>query len=198
MRTVCVVTNSTPDRRTAEHSSLTASQRAQRARIAAQARWLREDGSQGTHAAREAFMARFEREVDPDGTMHPDERERRAASARRLYFQRLAFAKSRKAAERRGEPVLPERAQVVYFLRRGGMVKIGTTTDLPRRVKAFQHTLADVVGVVPGGYPVERAWHQRFNHLRVSAAASGGTEWFTAADELLAAIASATAAAGTG
>ena len=40
-------------------------------------------------------MARFEREVDPDGTLSPDERARRAESKRRAYFQRLALKSAR-------------------------------------------------------------------------------------------------------
>ncbi len=41
-------------------------------------------------------MARFEREVDPDGTLEPAERERRAAHARKAYYSALAL-KSAKA-----------------------------------------------------------------------------------------------------
>ena len=53
-----------------------------------------------TKAAREAFMARFEREVDPDGTLSPEERARRAEAARKAYFAQLAH-KSAKARRRR-------------------------------------------------------------------------------------------------
>lgn len=86
------------DRRTAEHSSLTATQRSQRARIAAGARWAKADGHAGTQAARDAFMARFEAEVDPHRVLPPAERTRRADSARRAYFQRMAFNRGRKSA----------------------------------------------------------------------------------------------------
>lgn len=88
----------TPDRRTAEHSSLTASQRTQRARIAARARWSREDGSKGTQPARTAFLERFERQVDPDGLLDPQERARRAESAKREHFQRMAYARHARRA----------------------------------------------------------------------------------------------------
>jgi hypothetical protein len=43
-----------------------------------------------TSAARAAFNAKFEREVDPDGLLAPEERDRRAASARKAYYMRLA------------------------------------------------------------------------------------------------------------
>lgn len=86
------------DRRTAEHSTLTPSQRSQRARIAAHARWAQQDGSKGTQAARSAFLDRFEQQVDPDGTLPPAERARRAESAKREHFTRLAYARHRKSA----------------------------------------------------------------------------------------------------
>lgn len=96
MRSVHSVDNQPPDRRTAEHSDLTASQRSQRARIAALSRWSQEDGGSGTQAARDAFMAKFEMAVDPDGQLDPRERERRAEAARRAHFQRMAFNRHRK------------------------------------------------------------------------------------------------------
>jgi hypothetical protein len=44
-------------------------------------------------------MERFEREVDPGGTLAPEDRARRAESARKAYFLRLALksAKARRA-----------------------------------------------------------------------------------------------------
>ena len=44
-----------------------------------------------------SFMGRFEREVDPDGTLPPSVRARRARAAKAVYFSRLALrsAKSR-------------------------------------------------------------------------------------------------------
>ena len=46
-------------------------------------------------------MARFEREVDPEGTLNPQERQRRAEHKRKAYFQRLALrsARSRRKAK---------------------------------------------------------------------------------------------------
>jgi hypothetical protein len=48
---------------------------------------------------RAAFLARFEREVDPDSTLELAERQRRAAQARSAYFTRLSLqaVKARKA-----------------------------------------------------------------------------------------------------
>lgn len=85
------------DRRTVQHSSLTASERSQRARLAAQSRWAKADRQAGTQAARDAFMARFEDEVDPDRVLSAQERGRRAESARKAHFQRMAFNRRKSA-----------------------------------------------------------------------------------------------------
>jgi len=57
------------------------------------------DSRETSSRGREAFLERFEREVDPDGALPPDERKRRAEHARKSYFLRLA-AKSAQARRR--------------------------------------------------------------------------------------------------
>ena len=60
------------------------------ARIAAEISWARtSDRSARTRPAREAFLKRFEREVDPDGKLPPEERRRRAEHALRAHMLRL-------------------------------------------------------------------------------------------------------------
>lgn len=60
-------------------------------RIAAEVSWSRTaDRSARTQPGREAFLNRFEREVDPNGELPPDERRRRAEHAKRAYMLRLA------------------------------------------------------------------------------------------------------------
>jgi len=84
-------------------SSLTPAQRSLRARMAAHSSWARTpDPAARTAPARQRFLDRFEREVDPDGRLHPKERQRRAASARKAYFSALALksAKARSARSR--------------------------------------------------------------------------------------------------
>jgi hypothetical protein len=54
------------------------------------------DEAEHTAPARAAFLSRFEREVDPEGVLDPEERARRADHAKKAYFLRLALA-SRKA-----------------------------------------------------------------------------------------------------
>ena len=69
-------------------------------RIAAEVSWARTHDRAGrTRPAREMFLKRFEKEVDPAGTLPPEERRQRAERARRAYMLQLAkrSAASRKA-----------------------------------------------------------------------------------------------------
>jgi hypothetical protein len=60
------------------------------ARIAAEISWARtNDRSARTRPAREAFLKRFEKEVDPEGTLPPTERRLRADHALRAYMLQL-------------------------------------------------------------------------------------------------------------
>ena len=76
--------------------ALTPEQRSLRARMGAYAVHSRYDVKELTKPARDAFMARFERAVDPDGVLPEAERLRRAEAAKSLHFQQLAW-KSAKA-----------------------------------------------------------------------------------------------------
>ena len=74
------------------------------AKLAAHERWSRcSDRAAATAAARKAFADRFERQVDPDGVLEPTERARRAQSARKAFFMRLAL-KSAQARRARRSP----------------------------------------------------------------------------------------------
>jgi hypothetical protein len=66
-----------------------------RGRIGAFALHARHDPRETTRHARERFLARFVDEVDPDRSLPEDERLRRATSARKAYFARLALASAR-------------------------------------------------------------------------------------------------------
>jgi hypothetical protein len=57
---------------------MTRVERSLRARIGACSLHAQRDASETTSAARAAFLSRFEREVDPDGELAPEERARRA------------------------------------------------------------------------------------------------------------------------
>ena len=70
------------------------------AKIAANESWAKTTNRTArTAPARQALLAKFESEVDPDRTLPPAERARRATNARKAYFQRLALrsAQARRA-----------------------------------------------------------------------------------------------------
>ncbi len=74
------------------------------ARLAAHESWAKTtDPSARTEPARRALLDRFERQVDPDGVLSPEERARRAGHARKAYFARLAL---RSAQARRKTPAV--------------------------------------------------------------------------------------------
>lgn len=92
----------------------TAKMRSMRGRIGAFESWARTpDRAARTWPARKAAFDRFEREVDPDGMLTPQERAKRAEWARKAHMQRLAL-KSAAARRRRkhicescGQPKAP-------------------------------------------------------------------------------------------
>ncbi|MDX3662381.1 hypothetical protein PV646_34185 [Streptomyces sp. ID05-26A] len=70
-------------------------------RIGAHISWANTpDRAARTAPAVRAAMARFEKQVDPDGVLAPEERAKRAANARTAYFTRLALKSH--AARRKG------------------------------------------------------------------------------------------------
>ncbi len=62
-----------------------------RARIGAYSLHAQRDPRETTKAARRAFLGKFESEVDPDGILPEEERQRRALAARKAHFARLAL-----------------------------------------------------------------------------------------------------------
>jgi hypothetical protein len=80
---------------------LTPAERSLRGRMGAYVVHARYDPRQTTAPARAAFLKRFLDEVDPDRVLPDPERLRRAASARKAYFTRLAFLASRRRRQRK-------------------------------------------------------------------------------------------------
>ena len=76
-------------------------ERSLRSRLGAHTLHSKYDSRQLTGPARRAFLERFEREVDPQGTLPVVERQRRAEHAKKAYFSRLAL-KSHKKSPTRG------------------------------------------------------------------------------------------------
>jgi hypothetical protein len=73
-----------------------------RAQLAAHVSWAKEeDPSARTKPARDAFFARFEREVDPDGTMDPVERGKRAEHLRKAHMLRMSLASAKARREKK-------------------------------------------------------------------------------------------------
>lgn len=80
--------------------SLSPAERTLRAKLAAHTRWSREDDRMAATAAmRAGSIARFEKQVDPDGTLAPAERAIRAEHARRAHMSRLSMLAAKKRRE---------------------------------------------------------------------------------------------------
>lgn len=80
----------------------TAAQRTMAARAAAYTKWSQEDDRVAAmRPARRGWYARFERQVDPDGTLPPAERARRADAAMKAHMARLALASSKARAAKK-------------------------------------------------------------------------------------------------
>ena len=92
----------------AEREPAGPAERSLRARLAAYAMHAQYDARDTTAKGRAVFLARFEREVDPDGRLDPAERRRRAEQARRAYFTRLALASAKARRIKRGPSGRPK------------------------------------------------------------------------------------------
>jgi hypothetical protein len=75
--------------------SMSPAERSLLARQAAHTMHAQYDVQETTAKARASFLAKFEREVDPDGVLPLEERRRRAEHLRRAHFARLARASAR-------------------------------------------------------------------------------------------------------
>ncbi|MGJ5753365.1 GIY-YIG nuclease family protein [Streptomyces puniciscabiei] len=116
-----------------------------------------------------------------------EQRHRRAArleEAAAQYGQDLAIDPS-ETKKPSVEWKIPSRKHqpLVYFIRNGNRVKIGTTTDLRRRVRTLALRPENVVLLEAGGMDRERDFHKRFEKYR-----EGNTEWFRDLGELSAYI----------
>ncbi|MFJ2848313.1 GIY-YIG nuclease family protein [Streptomyces rubiginosohelvolus] len=78
-----------------------------------------------------------------------------------------SFRADRVPADSRHNPV-------VYYVRRGALIKIGTTTDLRRRMREILPE--ELLALEPGSIGIENDRHRQFSALRVP----GQREWFHA------------------
>lgn len=95
---------------------------------------------------------------------------RRTNAIRAQEAERLAAVKP----ESYGDAEHP----VVYYVRRGKYVKIGTTTNMRQRMRDLMPD--EVLAVEPGGYDLERRLHNHFARIRFSR----DREYFKLTDEL--------------
>ena len=65
-------------------------------RIGGYTRWVNvDDRTKATAKARKAAWDRFDKQVDPDGTLPPEVRRQRADAARRAHYTRMALASAK-------------------------------------------------------------------------------------------------------
>ena len=69
----------------------TPAQRRLAAQVAAHSLHAQRDPRETTAKARATFLSSFEKAVDPEGVLPPAERARRAESARKAHFSRMAL-----------------------------------------------------------------------------------------------------------
>lgn len=70
----------------------------------------------------------------------------------------------------------------VYFIRSGGLIKIGITSNLDARLSCLRGSSAQRVELlksIPGNIQTEKSIHMRFDNLRTHG------EWFTETPELI-------------
>jgi hypothetical protein len=87
---------------------VTGSELALRAKIGGHARWSKvTDRYAALSGARRGFLAKFERQVDPEGKLDPATRAQMAEQARRAYMAKLALRSAitrRRNAEKKTRP----------------------------------------------------------------------------------------------
>jgi hypothetical protein len=84
-------------------TSLTPAERSLRASVAAHSRWSQTPAAERRRQAdrgHAALLAKFATQVDPDGVLAPEERDKLARNAYTAHMKRLALASSR--ARRKG------------------------------------------------------------------------------------------------
>jgi len=83
-----------------------------------------------------------------------------------------------RALDKRAEPKPVPTDGTVYILRCGGYIKIGWTSDLTKRMRAYQPDTL-LLATMPGTRKDENRLHKRFAHLRTH-----GREWYPIAPQI--------------
>jgi hypothetical protein len=98
-----------------------------------------------------------------------------------LYLNSSASTRYRRFGDAIRRPArISKHLPVVYYMQRGGLIKIGTSTRLRKRSQELE---AEVLAAEPGGRVEEVQRHRQFDHLH------DHHEWFRPGDDLKAHIA---------
>lgn len=102
----------------------------------------------------------------------------------RPVFDRMAAVARHRYPEQSTDeaPAAPARPSVVYYIRVGSLVKIGVTTGLTHRIKAYPPD-ATLLATEAGDRAVERQRHEQF-----AESLAHGREWFFPSAALIAHI----------
>lgn len=112
----------------------------------------------------------------------PDSPEPDLEFARRRAYMRLAAAVQ--SGRGNADDIICPSGSVVYFIKNGGLIKIGTSVSLEERVRHMALNKAAILATEPGGRDREQELHRRFARYRDHG------EWFRPGRELLAYIGS--------
>ena len=119
------------------------------------------------------------------GYVTQEDAEERIRNRRKAQVDRLTneIARLRKQVAELQNPTAREPRKrptegSVYFLRVGGLIKIGWTSDLERRMREYQPD-SRLLAVFPGTVKNEKALHRKFSHLMTH-----GREWFPIAPQI--------------
>jgi hypothetical protein len=82
------------------HSNRSASDLSLLGRLGAYSQHAKHPIAETTKAGLKAIWAKYEKQVDPDGSLLPEERARRAEAARRAHMARIALISAQKRRER--------------------------------------------------------------------------------------------------
>ena len=98
-----------------------------------------------------------------------------------MFARVMERANARRAlAERTVQPLVLDTRRIVYYIRIGEHVKIGTTTNLRERMVALRADGRDLLATEPGRYDVETLRHRQFADERI-----GRRENFAMSDRLM-------------
>lgn len=98
------------------------------AQVAAHSKWAKTaDRAAATAPARQAYLERFERQVDPDGRLDPETRAQLAESAKKAYFARLALKSAKARRLRRDANKMRRQADQIEGELRAELTTAGPT-----------------------------------------------------------------------